>query len=279
MSRTLSGIALANETRDLLERLKVRQEYLPRKIDSQNKAGARAEEWFKTHDLPDDLPPDESPESTKSKKKAKKTTATKKSTKRVTKKPKKKKNVHPEPTVDELLEDTGADWPQEARHIVRILKMQDHPCGHLESQICNCEEWSKQPAEVELRIVEGLVDYLETASGDLSSIRFLVPAVCPNSDRHPDGATAFRRLRRPMYRVGVRTSLLRLRTRSDWRVEREEIIPHGVIEARFTFFPYGVSDFGQAVGHRNTAGICPVLYHVQVLQNVLGISDLRFMGE
>jgi hypothetical protein len=162
MSRTLAEIALENESRPLLGRLKVRQKYLPRKVESQNKAGARAEEWFES--LPKDLPEDESLKSTKSKKKPKKKTATKKSAKRVTKKPKKKEYVHPEQSVEEILEDTGADWVQVAMGVARELRIQGHACGHLESQ-ASAYDWSTQPAEVELRIVEGLIDYLETSSG------------------------------------------------------------------------------------------------------------------
>lgn len=181
MSRTLSEIALESETRLLLKQLKIRQEYLPRKIKSHNQAVARAEEWYKKHDpLPDDLSKDESPKSTKPKKKSRKKTTAKKLKKKAEPtvifseydplENTAKEFIHPEPSVAEILEDTASNWPLECLDAARRLRMQGHPCGRLESAVCNCEEWPKQPAEVELRIVEGLIEYLEATPDERTVI-------------------------------------------------------------------------------------------------------------
>jgi hypothetical protein len=62
----------------------------------------------------------------------------------------------------------------------------------------------------------------------------------PSEISTPQRATGLKRSIRPKYRVGVRTSILRLPTESYRRVEREKI----------TFCPYGAADFGRTVGYR-----------------------------
>ena len=50
-----------------------------------------------------------------------------------------------------------------------------------------------------------------------------------------------------MYRVGVKASILHIRTESDRRVEREKIDPHDIIEARLVILPYGAVDIRRTV--------------------------------
>jgi hypothetical protein len=61
----------------------------------------------------------------------------------------------------------------------------------------------------------------------------------PDKTAFHECATGLKRFRRPKYRLGVRSSILCLRTESDRRVERKKIAPHGITEARFVFLTCG----------------------------------------